>query len=145
MRGSAGAAARLLEECAARGVPVGPFEREHPIVLHAPLGAAIAREEFGVRDREVLSAIEKHTLGAPEMSPLDCVVYLADSLEPGRTFPERRALWELALEDLDGAMRQVLRSTLAHNARRGRQPAPQTLAAARSFGLAPKGDALSAI
>jgi predicted HD superfamily hydrolase involved in NAD metabolism len=109
---------RLIAECEARGFPIGPREREHPVLLHAPLGAAIAREKFGVDDDEVLSAIEKHTTGAPEMSPLDCTVYLADSLEPDRRFPERRALWELALHDLAGATRETLLLSAERRARK---------------------------
>ncbi len=109
--------ARLIAECEARGLRIDPIEREHPVLLHARLGAAIARESFGVEDAEVLSAIEKHTTGAPEMSPLDCAVYLADSLEPGRTFPERGELWELALRDLTAAMRETLRLTARRRAR----------------------------
>jgi predicted HD superfamily hydrolase involved in NAD metabolism len=128
-------AARLIAECEARQLPIAPFEREHPALLHARLGAAIAREDFGVDDAEVLSAIEKHTTAAAEMSPLDCAVYLADGLEPGRVFPERAALWELAMRDLGTAMRQVLLLTFAHLARKGRPAAPQLLAAARRFGL----------
>ena len=56
----------------------------------------------------MLSAIEKHTSAADVMSPLDSIVYLADSLEPGRTFPERADLWELALRDLDGALLETV-------------------------------------
>ncbi|MGB8907656.1 MAG: bis(5'-nucleosyl)-tetraphosphatase (symmetrical) YqeK [Candidatus Cybelea sp.] len=99
---------RLLAESASRRFPIDAAAREHPVLLHARLGAAIARERFGVEDADVLSAIEKHTTGAQEMSPLDQAVYLADSLEPGRRFPERGALWELALRDLDAAMRETL-------------------------------------
>lgn len=110
--------ARLVAECEARGLRIEPVEREHPVLLHARLGAAIARELFAIEDEAVLSAIEKHTTGAPEMSPLDCAVYLADSLEPGRNFSERGELWELALRDLDGAMRETLRVTARRRARR---------------------------
>jgi len=46
--------------------------------------------------------------------PLDCIVYLADSLEPNRSFPERADLWRLALDDLAGAMRAVLLLTMRH-------------------------------
>ncbi|MFZ0033282.1 MAG: bis(5'-nucleosyl)-tetraphosphatase (symmetrical) YqeK [Candidatus Cybelea sp.] len=99
---------RLLAESASRRLPIDAEARAHPVLLHAPLSAALARERFGVEDAEVLSAIEKHTTGAAEMSPLDQAVYLADSLEPGRRFPERGALWELALRDLDAAMRETL-------------------------------------
>jgi len=126
---------RLLSECEARGFFIEPFERAHPVLLHARLGAAIARERFGVDDAEVLSAIEKHTTAAGDMSPLDCVVYLADSLEPARTFPERAAVWELAQHDLPAAMREILALTLRRHARKGAAAAPPTLAAAELFGV----------
>jgi len=109
---------RLLAECEARNLPIGAAEREHPMLLHARLGAALARERFGVDDRDVLSAIEKHTSGAEQMSPLDCVVYLADSLEPQRTFRERSELWEFALRDLAGATRETMRVTALHHLRK---------------------------
>jgi predicted HD superfamily hydrolase involved in NAD metabolism len=116
--------ARLLGECQARGLSIDSVERERPVLLHARLGAAIARESFGVEDDEVLSAIEKHTIGADEMSPLDCVVYLADSLEPNRNFPERGELWNLALRDLAGATHETMRlASLRHAQKRARAAA----------------------
>ncbi|MGC9990797.1 MAG: bis(5'-nucleosyl)-tetraphosphatase (symmetrical) YqeK [Candidatus Cybelea sp.] len=126
---------RLVAECEARGLPIDAAERLHPMLLHAKLGAAIARERFGVHDAQVLSAIEKHTTAAGEMSPLDCIVYLADSLEPHRSFPERADLWSLALDDLAAAMRGVLLLTMRHNARKGVATVPATLSAAANFGL----------
>jgi predicted HD superfamily hydrolase involved in NAD metabolism len=115
--------ARLISECEARGITISPQERAHPTLLHARLGAALARELFGITDPEVLSAIEKHTLGAEEMSPLDCAVYLADSLEPARAFAERRELWELAQRDLYGATRETIRRALEHHARKRKEAA----------------------
>lgn len=126
---------RVLRECEARGMSIGAFERANPIVLHARLGAELARERFGVDDPGILSAIRKHTVAAGVMSPLDAVVYLADGLEPGRTFPERAALAALAYDDLDGAMRAVLLSSIAYLAARGLAVAPETLDAARTYGV----------
>jgi predicted HD superfamily hydrolase involved in NAD metabolism len=126
---------RLIAECEARGMPIDAFEREHPVVLHARLGAMIAAESFGVRDEQVLSAIEKHTTAAADMSPLDCAVFLADGLEPERTFAERGALWQLARNDLRGAVREVLKVSMRHLARKGLPVAPATLAAAHTFGI----------
>ncbi len=128
-------AERLLRECAERGMPIDAFERAHPIVLHARLGAELARERFGVDDESVLSAIRKHTVADAVMRPLDVVVYLADALEPGRDFADRAAFAALAFEDLDAAMRAVLVSSIDYLGRRGLAVAPQTLAAARSYGL----------
>jgi predicted HD superfamily hydrolase involved in NAD metabolism len=116
-------------------MPISSFERANPVVLHARLGASIAQEAFGVHDPEVLSAIAKHTVGDDAMSPLDCAVYLADGLEPGRDFSHRRELWDAALRDLDEGMRGVLRSTLQYLVRKGIPVAPQTVGAARQFGV----------
>lgn len=124
---------RLLAECELRQMTIDAFERQNPIVLHARLGAHIAEEAFSVHDAEVLSAIEKHTVGAAAMSPLDCVLYLADGLEPGRSFPEREHLWKLAQDDLGRAMLATIRSTMRYLETRGLTPAPQTAAAAAAF------------
>jgi predicted HD superfamily hydrolase involved in NAD metabolism len=123
----------LIAACTARGMPLDEFERAYPVVLHARLGAELARERYGVDDAAVLSAIVKHTLAAAQMSPLDCVVYLADSLEPAREFEERAELAALALEDLDGAMLAVLRSSAAYLRGKGLSVAPQTAAALAAF------------
>jgi predicted HD superfamily hydrolase involved in NAD metabolism len=135
-------AERLIDECTRRGIPIRAFERKHPVVLHAPLGAALAREAYGVSDPEILSAIEKHTLAAEQMSPLDCVLYLADGLEPGRAFDARARLWDLAQHDLRAAMRETIAQSLRYLEARGLEPAPQTLAAARTFGLAPEQESI---
>jgi predicted HD superfamily hydrolase involved in NAD metabolism len=111
-------AQRLIAETQARGLPISPVERDHPVLLHARLGAALARELFGIDDPEVLSAIEKHTTGAGELSALDCVIYLADSLEPSRRFPERAELWQLAMGDLSAAVRETISATARHRQRK---------------------------
>ncbi|MDQ2871877.1 MAG: bis(5'-nucleosyl)-tetraphosphatase (symmetrical) YqeK [Candidatus Eremiobacteraeota bacterium] len=126
---------RLLAETRKRKLPLGDFERCNPVVLHAPLGAALAQETFGVTDAQVLSAIAKHTVADGRMSPLDCVVYLADGLEPGRNFPHRAELVALAERDLDAAMRATIASTLRYLKGQGIPVAPQTAEAARTFGL----------
>jgi predicted HD superfamily hydrolase involved in NAD metabolism len=126
---------RLIAECERRGLPIGEYERRNPVVLHARLGSALAAERYGVTDTEILSAIAKHTTADDPMSPLDCAVYVADSTEPGRTFAQRAALWELAMRDLREATRQTLRHSLAHLRRNGTPPAPQTAAAARALGI----------
>lgn len=128
---------RLLDECATRKMEIDPFERANPVVLHARLGAALAQEMFKVDDPEILEAIAKHTVGAVQMSPLDCVLYLADGLEPGRDFTERAALWALALRDLQAAMSATLTSSLANLRERGIPAAPQTESAAAVFALRP--------
>jgi predicted HD superfamily hydrolase involved in NAD metabolism len=126
-------AERLVSECDARGMTIDAFERRHPIVLHARLGAELARESFGIDDPAVLQAIARHTLAAPAMSALDAIVYLADGLEPGRDFAERERFEALAFEDLAAAMRAVLRSSIDYLHGRDLEAAPQTLAALAAY------------
>ena len=120
---------RLIAECEERGMPIDAFERRHPVVLHARLGAELARERFGVDDAGVLDAIRRHTVAAADMSRLDTIVYLADGLEPGRDFREREGLERLAFRDLDRALQAVLTGSVAYLQTRGLEAAPQTLAA----------------
>ena len=134
---------RLVAESEARGLTLDAFERSHPVVLHARLGAELARERFGIEDEAVLSAIRKHTLGAGEMSPLDAIVYLADALEPGRSYEDRAALEALAFADLSAALAAVLRSQQEYLKKRRLEPAPQTLAALHRY-AAKKEEAVSA-
>jgi len=122
-------AERLIEECERLAIPRDAFSLEHAIVLHAPLSAELAREQFGITDQAVLSAIAKHTLADGAMSRLDAVVYLADALEPGRDYPEREGLLALAALDLDAAMRATLAGHRDHLLSQRKTVAPQTLAA----------------
>lgn len=130
-------AERLLLECAGRGLAIDAFEAANPIVLHARLGAELAKADFGVNDEAILSAIRKHTVGAATMSRLDAIVYLADALEPGRDFAERAGFLELAFHDLDGAMRAVIASSITYLCDRGLDVAPQTTAALSFYDHAP--------
>lgn len=101
-------------------------EMQHmPHLWHAPVGAEQARREFGVSDEDVLDAIRFHPTGRPGMSRLEAVVFLADLIEPGRTFPGVDELRRLSRHDLnaalvaayDGLIRYVLeRGGLLHSA-----------------------------
>jgi predicted HD superfamily hydrolase involved in NAD metabolism len=82
----------LLSSAAGLGLPVTAFEREHPRLLHARLGAAEVRRDLPGAGEAVLSAIAAHTVGALPMSDLDRVVYLADMIEPQRSYPGVEAL-----------------------------------------------------
>jgi predicted HD superfamily hydrolase involved in NAD metabolism len=75
---------RLLQMAQIEGLELDSVVQLNPHLLHAKVGAIVARDEFGVHDQTILQAIRNHTLGAPGMDALSCVVFLADSLEPGR-------------------------------------------------------------
>jgi predicted HD superfamily hydrolase involved in NAD metabolism len=105
-------------------------ERSLPPLWHAPLGAYLARRDFGVRDAEVLQAIRRHSTGAPGQTPLQKVLFVADYIEPGRpAWPELPALRLLARKDLDAAWERTLAHKLMDLLQRGRPLHPMSLAA----------------
>ncbi|MGL4622964.1 bis(5'-nucleosyl)-tetraphosphatase (symmetrical) YqeK [Chroococcidiopsis sp.] len=97
--------AKLLEMARAEGLEIDPVMELHPHLLHADVSAIVARDTFGVQDEEVLQAIANHTLGRPEMTELSCIVFLADSIEPGRgDTPELQALRQMSYQNLPQAV-----------------------------------------
>ena len=82
---------------------------------HAEVGAQLAETVYGVTDPEILSAIRCHTTGKPGMSLLDKILFVADYIEPGREqAPELPRLRQLAFQDLDQTVLEILEETLAY-------------------------------
>lgn len=75
---------QLLAMASEAGIPIDPVVQTNPHLLHADVSAVVARQEFDITEPDILDAIAQHTLGHPEMSPLACIVFLADTLEPER-------------------------------------------------------------
>lgn len=56
-------------------------------IWHGVVGAYKIAEDFGLEDEEIFQAIQRHTIGAGQMTLLDKVLYVADYIEPNRDFP----------------------------------------------------------
>ena len=98
-------------------------------VLHAPAGMILAERDYGVRDREILSAIRKHTLGDGSMSPMDALIYVADFIEPNRSaFPGLEKVRRIAEKDIYRAMCAAAELTESHLRSQGQRAHPRTLA-----------------
>nr|WP_253276350.1 bis(5'-nucleosyl)-tetraphosphatase (symmetrical) YqeK [Synechococcus sp. PCC 6312] len=106
---------KLLKMAEVGRLEITDVDRADPHLLHADVSVLVAQQEFQVTDAEILSAVADHTLGRPGMGLLSCVVFLADSLEPGRgNSPELNALRKLAETDLYQAVWQTCDCTLQH-------------------------------
>lgn len=106
---------QLLQAARTEGLPLLSIDEANPHLLHADIGAIVARDQFQVRDPQILAAIQNHTLGQPEMDALSCVVFLADSLEPGRgSTPELEELRAISQQDLHQAVWLTCDRTLDH-------------------------------
>ena len=127
----------LRAEADARGILYGEVERTMPLLLHAPLGAHIAREVYGVEDADVLCAIARHTVGGAAMSPLDKIIYFADMMEPTRDYPGVEELRRLAREaSLDEMTLAGLTRSIAFVLEKGHLIHPDTVLARNALLLA---------
>ena len=92
-----------------------------PKLYHAVTGAAIAKDVFRMPE-DICSAIRWHTTGRPGMSLLEKIIYLADYIEPTRSFPGVEPLRSLAYEDLDSALALGLSMSMEEVRSKGRDP-----------------------
>ena len=104
----------LLQRAVAFGIVVDDVECYEPVLLHAPLGAKLAQIEYGIEDEDVCRAIALHTTGAPEMTLLDKIIYVADCIEPGRSFPGVDKLRHLSKTNLEIALLAAYNHTLQY-------------------------------
>jgi predicted HD superfamily hydrolase involved in NAD metabolism len=79
---------------------------------HAPVGAYLVKKEVGITDQEILDAIKYHTSGRAGMTTLEKIIYLADYIEPGRSFPGVEEVRDLAKSDLNRAVLAAVKNTI---------------------------------
>lgn len=103
-----------LTQAAALNITIDDVEANQPILLHAKLGVYLAQQKYGVTDKEILSAILYHTTGAPGMSKIDMIVYLADLLEPKRGFFGIEEMRQLVKVDLEKTMMKAYALTIKY-------------------------------
>lgn len=119
----------LLKRVLEFGIVMDEIEQVESHLLHGPVSAELARREFGIEDEEILAAIRYHTTGRVPMSLLEKIVFLADYVEPERSFPGVDELRTIAEQDLDCALVHAMDMTLTRVIRRGLMVHPRTIAA----------------
>jgi predicted HD superfamily hydrolase involved in NAD metabolism len=114
-------------QAAQYGVEFDEIEAHNPELAHGRIGAAMAQIDLGISDPDILSAIAYHTTGKSDMSALDKTIYLADIIEPGRTFVGVEKIRALARVDIDAAMMAALEQIIAFVRKRGLTLHPKSM------------------
>ena len=115
----------LLDEqlllCEKYGIINDTVEAQSTKLLHAKTGAALSKDLFGVYGK-VYSGIRWHTTGKADMTLFEKIIYLADYIEPTRSFEGVEKLRELAYTDIDEAMILGLGMSLEELKQYGAEP-----------------------
>lgn len=120
---------KQIELCAKYGIELDEITLACKAVIHAPLGAAVAKDKYGIDDEEILEAIRCHTVAKASMSLLDKIIYIADMIEPMRDFPGVEKLRKAAYEDIDKAFIMGLKQSIVFNAEKNKIIHPDTISA----------------
>lgn len=109
----------LIAYAESHHVKVDTVSLLEPQLLHAPVGAVVARETYAVTDTDIQDAICYHTTGRKNMSTLEKIIYLSDFIEKDRSFNGIETIRRLAFISLDKAMIEALTNSICHVAEVG--------------------------
>ncbi|MDL2280982.1 bis(5'-nucleosyl)-tetraphosphatase (symmetrical) YqeK [Selenomonadales bacterium OttesenSCG-928-I06] len=117
----------IFKKAAEFNIKIDELDKESPVLLHARVGAYIAKKEFDIKDKEILDAIAQHTVGGKNLCTLSKIIYLADLIEPSRNFKEVDKLRKLALKNLDKAMLYAYDIAIEYNLEKNKTIHPATI------------------
>lgn len=97
-------------------------------IWHGYVGAELIKDELHIYNEAILNAVRLHTVGAPYMTKLDQIVFMADFIEPKRDFPGVDEARQVTAKSLAAGVRFQIQHTLDYLVQKGSAVYPQTLA-----------------
>ncbi len=96
-----------------------------PALLHADISADIANKQFGIKDKEILQAIARHTLGAKDMTIFDKILMIADMSAKGRRPQDIKLIKGALKKSLDDGLLAAEKVKLIYTVNTNKWLAPQ--------------------
>jgi predicted HD superfamily hydrolase involved in NAD metabolism len=121
--------ALLLKRAEELNIQLDQYMKESHELIHAPLGAKMAEEFYGIKDKDILNAIRYHTTGKEDMNMIEKVIYMADYIEPRRNFDGVEAIREMSFKDIDKALFMALDRTIIFLIEKRKLIQPKTIIA----------------
>ena len=119
---------KKLKICEKNHIEITEAEKMSPFLLHAKVGAYIAKAKYDIEDTEILDAIACHTTGKPAMTLLEKIIYISDYIEPMRNKASNlEEVRKMAFADLDEALFKILSDTLVYLEKSSKKMDPMTM------------------
>lgn len=116
-----------LQLCEKFGIMLTATEKESPLIWHQITGAEYVRQELGIDDFDIISAIRYHTTGKPDMTLSEKIVFTADLISADRNYPDIKEIRAAADRSLEDCIIRVLQFTIADIVSKGNPLHPDTL------------------
>ena len=101
-----------IEMLEALGIEVDEITLTTKELLHAITAEYLMINQFNIYDKEVISAVKYHTTGRENMTLLEKILFLADVIEPSRSFPGIDYIRQLAKSNIDEALLEAFESSI---------------------------------
>lgn len=100
-------------------IEITEIEKINPKLLHGKIGADICRKKYNF-DEEMCNAIKWHTTGRANMSLLEKIIFCADKIEENRSYEDVEYYRNLAMQDIDQAVLEIIDWTIKSNIEKGK-------------------------
>ena len=100
-----------IEYCEKNGIEIDDMEEKNTSLLHAKIGADIAKKIFGFND-SMCYAIKAHTTGLPYMDILAKILFISDRTSKERELPDIDYINELLEKDIDETILYILNNKI---------------------------------
>ncbi|KRL90997.1 HD domain protein [Lactobacillus kalixensis DSM 16043] len=98
-------------------------------IWHGIVGTYFIKRDLKITDPEILQAVWRHTTADVEMTTLDKIVFMADYIEPGRSFDGVEEARKITFKNLDEGVGYQLAHTLEFLIENRNKVYPRTLQA----------------
>lgn len=109
-------------------IPIDEIEKENIGLLHAKIGADMAKKMYGFTE-EMQEAIKYHTTASTNMTLLSKIIFIADKIEETRNYPDIETVRKLSTEDIDKCMLYILEYNIKKNVDEKKLIHPNTILA----------------
>ncbi len=98
-------------------------------LLHGPVAAIKMRDDYGIKNEEILLAIANHTSGRDHMSLNEKIIYVADYIEPERNQENVEKIRDLVYKEnhLDLAVYEITKATIKYLLENDKTIYPRTI------------------
>ncbi len=103
------------------------LEKVTPKLWHAIVGAEFIKNELGIDDEDIITAVKYHTTGRADMTLSEKILFIADFISADRDYNGADEMRQRAEKSLECAMDMGLSFTIADLIEHGRPVHPDTV------------------
>ena len=114
---------------------ISKTELNAPKTYHGIAASVFIKEEFGITDPEILSAIRYHTVAKGGMSLIEKILYMADLISFDRVYKDVDYIRACTYEDIDRGMYEAMKFSVNYSVEHMRTIPQSTLDAYNEYTL----------